>query len=404
MQLTQIATLLNTVMVPNMFADNSGTTIAEDLRNVVDLGKPVSALSKSEFLDYAQKLAVGVVRTFFDGRQIGASTYGLEMDSLEYGGAVQRVKGKLLPAMSSAALNPVSYYDDNSAPSYIDGHAYFPQFDTSLFDTDVAFKVVHSTSEEKFKKMFNDRQGVIDWFAFVETIVSNSFENQMNQLAKAVIRKMALVADAGSRRVNLIPAFNTAMGFITTDPGYVTLATWDQSEAFKLFAQKVIIRLKKAMREYNKKFNNGTVPTFTPEADIRTILLSDFATSLDFANSSVFHKELVETGSYYEIEFFQDPSSSMIEFIGTNSKMDKIKETETDPTDPTKTVTTTLSYIVGLIYDKYAAGITTIMNDVGVEPVGAELFFNFHHHFGRKYFVDDRNACILICLDAEPSA
>lgn len=400
MTLAQIATLLNNTIIPNQFADNSGTTIAEDLRNVVDLGKAVSALTKAEFLDYAQKLAVGVVRTYFDGRQIGASTYGIEMDSLEYGGCIQRVKGKLLPAMPSYALNPTSYYDDNTAPSYIDGHAYFPSFDTQLFDKDVAFKVVHSTSEQKFKKMFNDRQGVIDWFAFVETTVANSFENQMNQLAKAVIRQMILMCNNGSRRINLIPLYNDTMGFVSTDPGYITLATWESSEAFKLFCQQVIIRIKKAMKEYNEKFNDGSVPTFTPADDIRVLLLSEFATSLDFANSAVFHTELVNTGRYEEIEYLQDPSTSLIEFISTTSKFDKIKETETDGQS---TKTTVVSYIVGLIFDKYACGITTTMDDVGVEPVGAELFVNFHHHFGRKYFVDDRNSAVLLCLAAEPA-
>lgn len=400
MKLTQIATLLNEVMIPNMFADNSGTTIAEDLRNVVDIGAKVSELTKAQFLDYAEKLAIGVVKTFFDGRQIGLSTYGLEMDSETYGGCIQRVKGKLLPAKASYALNPTSVYDDGSAPSYLDGHAYFPQFDTRIFDKDVAFKVVHSTSEEKFKKMFNSPEGVIEWFSFVEATVQNSYENEMNQLAKAVIRKIILIANNGSRRINLIPLYNTTMGFQSTDPGYVTLSDWHQSEAFKLFAQEVIIRLKKAMREYNKKYNNGEVPTFTPDGDVRVLLLSEFATALDFANSSVFHKELVETGSYREIEYLQDPSTSLIEFASTTSKGDKIKETETDGAS---TKTTTVSYIVGLVYDKDTAGIVSKMDAVGVEPVGSELFVNFHHHFARHYFVDDRNSAVLLCLAAEPA-
>ena len=403
MKLVQISTLLNNVMIPNQFADNSGTTIAEDLRNVVELGTAIANLTSQEFLDYSQKLAVGVVRTYFDGRQIGATTYGLEMDGETYGGVTQRVKGKLISMQDSAALNPVSIRDDGSAPSYLDGHYYGVDFDVKLFEKTTASKIVHSTSETKFKKMFTNRQAVIDWFGFVEGIVATSLENSMNQLAKAVIRKMILVANNGSRRVNLIPLYNTTMGFSSGDAGYVTLGDWKTSEAFKLFAQEVVIRLKKAMREYNEKFNDGSVPTFTPAEDIRVLLTSEFATALDFANSSVFHKELVDVGNYYEIEFLQDPSTSLIEFASITSKGDKIKETETDPADPTKTVTTVVSYICGLIYDRYAAGITAELNETGIEPVGAELFVTYHHHVARKYWVDPRNAAVLLCLDQEPT-
>ena len=403
MKLVQIANILNNVMIPNQFADNSDTTIAEDLRNVVELGTAISALSKNEFLDYSQKIAVGVVRTYFDGRQIGLTTYGLEMDGEEYGGVTQRVKGKLIEMQDSAALNPVSIRDDNSAPSYLDGHYYGIDFDVRIFETTTTAKIVHSTSETKFKKMFNDRQAVIDWFGFVESIVQTSLENSMNQLAKSVIRKMMLVANNGSRRINLIPLYNTVMNYSSGMAGYVTLADWKNSEAFKLFAQEVVIRIKKAMREYNKKFNDGSVPTFTPDDDIRVLLTSEFATSLDFANSNVFHNELVNVGQYYEIEYLQDPSTSLIEFVSTTSKGDKIKETETDPTDPTKTVTTTVSYICGLIYDRYAAGITATLSETGVEPVGAELFVNFHHHIARKHWVDPRNSAVLLCLDQEPT-
>lgn len=403
----QIATIINETMIPNQFGgdpDHSYVTIAEDLRDVVDLGKAVNALSGNEFLDYTQKLVVGVLRTYFDGRRIGESSFGIEMDGQEYGGAIQRVKAKLRNMQASHLLDPVSINDDSSAPSYHDGHFYGQTFDVKLYETTVSGKVVNSISEEKTKKMFTTSQGVIDWFGFVDATIANTIENDLNNLSKSVIRKLILACSNGSRRINLIPMYNDLRGLHSGDAGYITLTNWKDSENFKLFVQEIIIRLKKKMREYNNVLNDGSVPCFTPENDERVLLLDEFATAIDFAQSSVYHKELTSIGEYRTIGAWQNPSHSIMESISTTSKADKIVETETDPTDPTKTVSTTVSYVVGILYDKYAMGIVQRARLTTVEPVGAEGFTNYHHHISRDLWVDTRCAGVILCLDAEPSA
>lgn len=409
MKLTQIASIMNSVFVPNEFGGDSTqsyATIAEDLSNVVDVGTKINDLTSSEFLDYAQKLAVGVIRTYFDGRRIGESSFGLEMDGEEYGGAIQRVKAKLRNMKDSHVLDLVSVNDDADAPSYLDGHYYGMTFDARVYEKTVSGKVVNSISEEKTKKMFTTRQGVIDWFGFIDANVANTIENDMNQLAKSVIRKFILNCDDGNRRINLIPLYNTLHSLTPgTDAGAITLSNWAISEDFKLFCQSVIIRLKKAMREYNDKYNDGSVPTFTPESDVRVLLIDEFATAIDFAQSSVYHKELTDVGEYRTIGFFQNPSRSLLESISTTSKGDKIVETvPVTGGEVGATTTKTISYIVGCIYDKYTMGIVETLQYTSVENVGAEGFVNYHHHIARNYWVDPRSAGLILCLDAEPSA
>lgn len=409
MKNTQIATIMNSVFVPNEFggdATASYATIAEDLSNVVDVGKKLADMSGNEFLDYTEKLAVGVVRTYFDGRRIGESSFGLEMDAEEYGGVVQRVKAKLRNMKDSHVLDLVSVNDDEDAPSYFDGHFYGMTFDARIYEKSVSGKVVNSISEEKTKKMFTTRDGVIEWFAFIDANVANTIENDLNQLAKAVIRKFILMCDDGNRRVNLISLYNTLRGLTPgTDAGAITLTNWADSENFKLFCQSVIIRLKKAMREYNTRYNDGSVPTFTPDSDVRVLLLDEFATALDFAQSSVYHRELTDVGEYRTIGFLQNPSTSLLESLSTTSKGDKIVETVPDTSSDVANATTTktVSYIVGMIYDKMAMGITQKLRLTTVEPVGAEGFVNYHHHITRDYWVDPRGAGLILCLDAEPT-
>ena len=80
------------------------------------------------------------------------------------------------------------------------------------------------------------------------------------------------------------------------------------------------------------------------------------------------------------------------------SNFDKILETD-GKAEPTLTK---ISYLVGIIRDKDAAGIVQKLDFTSVEPVGSEGFYNIHHHVARNHWVDDRSASIILCLDAEP--
>mgnify|MGYP006958174711 CR=1 FL=1 len=140
MTLTQISTLLNTVMVPNLLGES--TTIAEDLRNVVDLGTALASLGADDLKDYMTQLAVGVFDTYVDTRSYKDETYDLFLSDIEYGGAVQRVKAKLLSASDTAILNLVSA--GNSGPDYTDGKFYATEWSDKVYTKDVAFKVKYS--------------------------------------------------------------------------------------------------------------------------------------------------------------------------------------------------------------------------------------------------------------------
>ena len=102
MTFTQIATLLNNVIVPNLFGEGesggSAITITEDLRNVVDIGTALSDLSASDLKNYMGDLVVGVFDTYTDSRLYKDETYDLFMSEQDYGGAIQRIKCKLQDA------------------------------------------------------------------------------------------------------------------------------------------------------------------------------------------------------------------------------------------------------------------------------------------------------------------
>lgn len=392
MKLNQISTLLNNTIVPNILGEN--TTIAEDLRNVVDLGTKIVDMDADTLKDYAKQFALGVIENWVDTRSYSAQTYGIYIDAIEYGGAVQRTKAKLLSATDTPILSLVNANSDASAPSYIDGKYWGTEYDTEVFTKDNAFMIRYSIPTEMFKKSFMDAQGVQKLVALIENNADNTLNLELNGLAKSLLRKLAVSCNA-SRKINLITAYNTKHGFQSTDTGYVTLSNWDTDTNFKLWCQSVIIMLKKYVTDYNKKYNDGTIEVFCPEEDTRIVLLSQFANALDFAQSNVYHNELTSIGSYSTINYWQNGDVALLPQISATSTFDQIKEKVADSGSG---ATVTINNCVGLIFDKYTMGITDKLNKVTSDfyPVGD--FHTFYHHMSKSFWIDKQNTGILLCL------
>lgn len=398
MTFSQIATLLNNTIVPNIFGEgeSGGTpiTIAEDLRNVVDLGTALSSLSANDLKDYMNQFAVGIFETFTDSRLYKDETYDLFLSEQEYGGAIQRVKCKLLSASDTNILTLVSAAD--SGPDYTDGKYYATEYNVKIYTKDVGFKVKYSISTEMFKKSFNNATSVARLVAMIEANVENTIRLELNGLARGILRQLILAAKNGSRVIPLISTYNTLKGYTASDPEYITLGNWSDSISFKLWVQTLMLELRKYMTDYNEKYNDGTVPTFTPEADARCVLLTEFAAQLDVALGSVYHKEMVEgTGAYRTINFWQNGTVDLIPQIASGSLHDQVKETETDGSG---TKTTTIDHVVGLLYDRFSAFLTTKVDKTTSKYIPEEDFTTYFHHMVKSAAIDTRCTSVILTL------
>ena len=398
---TQIATMLNTVIIPNYFGEGKSgdtpITITEDLRNVVDLGKALSDLSVSDLENFKGDLVVGVLDTYTDAREFQSddeASYGLFVSSEEYGGAIQRVKCKLLSATDSNLLALVDA--SNSGPDYTDGKFYGVPVDAKIYTKMDSFRVKFSISNNELKKSFTSAAGVARLMAMIEVTVRNTIALQLNSTARGVLRELILQAYDGGREVKLITLYNTIFGFTSEDPGYVTLADWNQNETFKIWCQSTILKLRKGIADFNEKYNDGTVETFTPEADSRAIFLADFATDMDVALGSVYHTELVKgLDEYRTINFWQNGTTELVPMIQDGSLHDQIVE---KVADSGVNQVTTIDHVVGLLFDRYSAFVTYELESMRAKPVIEEDFTTYFRDYTRRYCVDTRNTNVILTL------
>ncbi len=397
---TQIATLLNTKIIPNYFgkgeSGGSPITIAEDLRNVVEIGKALTDLTVADLENIKGDLVAGVLETYTDSRlfqDADEASYGLAMTASEFGGALQRVKMKLMPASDTniLALTDAS----NSGPDYTDGKFYGANYDAKLWTNIDSFKVKFSISNNELKKSFTNATGVARMIAMIEASVENTVRLELNGMARSVLRKMILSANIGGRVIPLLTTYNTKFNLTSSDPGYVTLANWSQDEHFKIWVQTLVLELRKYMSDYNEKYNDGSVPTFTPAEDSRAILLTEFAAELDVALGSVYHKEMVEgLGSYRTINFWQNGTKEIMPTIASGSLHDQVVETIAD----SGTTTATINHVVGLFYDRFSAFVSIELDKMTSKYVPEEDFTTYFKFYNRRYAIDPRNTNVILTL------
>ena len=403
MNLKQIASLINEKMVPNLFGQGEDVshnpiTIAEDLRNVVDVGTALASLTAAQLKDYLGLFAVGVIETFFDSRSYKDETYDFYLSEQLYGGAIQRCKAKLLKATDTPILTLDNAYNPaggaGNEVDYTDGHFWGTQYDNKLYTDDIAFQIKHSISVTMFQKSFQDAASVQKLVAMIEANAENTLRLEMNGVARGLIIKMIQSAYSGSRKIDLITKYNTIFSYSSGDAGYVTLANWKQDTNFKLWCEEVIIQLRKSITDYNEKYNNGTIATFTPEEDARTLLLGEFATALDFAQSSVYHNEMTSIGGDYRtINFWQNSTKEMLPQIGSGSLHDQVVVKTGEDT------TVTANHVVGLIYDRFTAFFTTKLKKTTEKYVPEGDFVTFFHTEALQLAMDERNTCIILTLN-----
>lgn len=386
MTLTQISTLLNNTIVPNLMGEN--LTISENLENIVDLGTAIADLEAEDVKDYAGAFVVGVARNIMETRRYKAETYGLMNDAREYGGVIQRVKAQLLSSTDS----PIWTLENGT--DYFDGTYHAIETDVKIYNKDTAWMITNSIPTEMFKQSFTSEDGVRKLIALIEATVDNTLTLELNGLAKTTLHQMIASASLDGRKIQLLTIYNDLMGLTGDDA--LTASTALFNAPFLRWCAMTIVRLRDMVQDFNKKYNDGTVPTFTPSEDIRITLLSEFTRAIEFnMEADTFHNDLVSYGEFNTINFWQNSSNELLPNLGVTAQVKAHwGENEGTPVDPVS-----IKGVVGLIYDRYSAGLCARLSKITATYIAPGDFTNYYHHVANSRFIDTRNTGIVLTLD-----
>ena len=385
MELKQISKLLNETIVPNLMGET--LTISADLKGVVDLGEKIADLAPETVKDFAGSFVVGVARNVMDTRKYRRETYGLMNDARVYGGVIQRVKAKLSTAVDSPIWTLQNGHD------YFDGTYHATDTDIKIYSQDTAWMIANSIPTEMFKQSFTSEDGVRSLIALIEATVDNTLTLELNGLAKTTLQEM-IAQSATDRSIHLLTIYNDLMGLTGDDA--LTKDTCLYNAPFLRWSAMQIVRLRDFVMDYNEKYNDGTVPVFTPAEDLRVTLLSEFARAIEFnMEADTFHNDLVSVGEYNTINYWQNSSKDLLPTLGVTAQV-KVHHGENNgtPIDPLS-----IKEVVGVIYDRYTAGLTARLDKITANYIAPGDFTNYFHHVANSRFIDTRNTGIVLRLD-----
>jgi len=386
MKVAQIYNLVNTMYGEIVGGD---TIVAEDLSNVVDIGRQIfDATSVDKFVN---KLVDHIGRLVIVERPYQGTAPSLLMDSWEYGSVKEKITMHRLPVAES-----------NESWNLVDGQVYeqdtFNQPDVmvTFFDKYITFEVTLSIADKQVKSAFDNATQLNSFISMIYEAMSTALTVRLDALIERTINNFmgatihaeypdpsGTTPYAGSSKlkaVNLLKLYNDTFGLsgqaaLTVDRAIYT----PEFIRFAIFQLKLYtVRLKKMSTLFNVK----ELERFTPEDRMKIVLLNDFAAAADvYLRSDTYHNDLVKLPQADIVPYWQG--------TGADYAFNNISSINVEVDDGNGgKFTVAIGGILGCVFDIEAAGVSCLSKNMTMHRNDRAEFQNVWDKTKVGYFND----------------
>lgn len=358
--------------------------VAEDLHNIVDVGKEV--LSSTDVDNYVKKLVDRIGKVVFVDRDYRGIAPKVLMDAWEFGSVVEKIQMDLPVAVENPSWNLTNgqTYDPNIF--------YQPTVTAKFFNNKNTFEIPMSFTEMQVKESFTDATQLNAFMSMIYSMIARAMTVRTdsmiqrtinNMIAQTIAHDFASVTDGNyssstsTRAVNLLYLYNQANSTsLTAD---VALTTPE----FIRFASYTMGLYVDRLRGLSTLFNCGGKERFTSRDLLHIVMLSDFTKAADmYLYSDTFHNELVQLPNYESVPFWQ--SSGKKYAFGDVSKVNVT--TADSASEAGKSVT--IGGIIGAMFDRDSLGVTNYNERVTSNYNAKAEFFNNFYKWDCGFFND----------------
>ena len=348
MEVKQIATLMNTVTGELL---GKSDIVAEDLSNVVDVGKEL--FTATDVDNYVKSLVNQIGKIVFVSRPYRGGVPSVLMDAWEFGSVVQKISSDLPDATENESweLQDKKSYDVNVF--------YKPKASSKFFNSRVTFEIPMSFTELQVKDSFQNATQLNAFISMLYNEVDKSMTVKIESLVMRTINNFiattlhhdfATVEDGdyskstSTRAVNLLKLYNDLKG--TTLTADKCMSDGD----FIRYATYVIGLYIDRMQSMSTLFNLGGKAKFTPKDMLHVILLSDFANaSKIFLQSNTFNNDMVTLPNHDTVPYWQGS--------GDDYAFNKVSDIHVNIANGESTAEVNASGIIGVMFDRDALGV-----------------------------------------------
>lgn len=381
MKVNQIYDIVN-----NIASEVTGKTdlVAEDLHNIIDVGKEV--LSSTDVDNYVKKLVDRIGKVVFVDRDYRGIAPKVLMDAWEFGSVVEKIQMDLPVAVENPSWNLTSgqTYDPNIF--------YQPTVTAKFFNNKNTFEIPMSFTEMQVKESFTDATQLNAFMSMIYSMIARAMTVRTDSMIQRTINNMIAqtiandfkdVTDGNyssktsTRAVNLLYLYNQANSSSLT--ANVALTTPE----FIRFASYTMGLYVDRLRGLSTLFNCGGKERFTSRDLLHIVMLSDFTKAADmYLYSDTFHNELVQLPNYESVPFWQASGKSY-----AFNDVSKINITTADSANETGKAVT-IGGIVGVMFDRDSLGVTNYNERVTSNYNAKAEFFNNFYKWDCGFFND----------------
>lgn len=374
MQVSQIYEIVNSALKET---DGRLALLQEDLSNIVDVGN--SIFNANSFDNYVRKLVDRIGKVVFVNRPYTGLAPSVYMDSVMWGSVTQKISSAIPEAVENES------YELVNGASYDPNQVNLPDVYVKFFSKYATFEVDRTITEKQLRSAFT---GVAELDGFVSMIfneISKAFTIAIDNLIMRTINSAiadTLYKDYGSstvfteashtRAVNLLYLYNKRYSTSITATEAVT------TPEFVRFASYYMGLYSDRLSRMSTLFNVGETQKFTPKEEQHFILLSEFARSADvFLQSDVYHNEFTAITKYEVVPYWQGS--------GTDYAFNSTSAINVTSGSGNAVVA---SGILGVMFDRYALGVTNVEQWVNTQYNAKADFTNYFYKYKAGYFND----------------
>jgi hypothetical protein len=374
MKVNQIYEIMNSVT--SEVLGESDIVVAEDLSNIVDVGKEI--LNGTDIDNYVKSLVDHIGRVIFVNRKYSGGAPSVLMDSWEFGSILEKITADLPEATENE-----SWELENGA-SYDPNIFYQPKVSAKFFNNKVTFEIPMSFTERQVKSSFSSREQLNGFISMlynaidrsmtikVDSLIMRTINNFIGETLHAEYPENDYTAKSTVKAVNILQLYNTEKGTTLTVDKCLTDTEFIKYSAYMM--KLYVSRLGKA----STLFNIGGKDRFTPMDMLHIVLLDNFASASDvYLQSDTFHNELTKFPKHETVPFWQGS--------GTNYSFTDVSTIDIK-TSGNNTIKAT--GILGVMFDRDSLGVTNLDRRVTSQYNGKAEFFNNWFKFEAGYFND----------------
>lgn len=384
MTVNQIYTLMNTVTGEIL---GKSDIVAEDLSNVVDLGKEL--FSNTDVDNYVKSLVNHIGKVIFVNRPYAGNVPSMIMDAWEFGSVLEKIQADMPAATENKS------WELTDGQSYDPNVFYQPKVSAKFFNSRVTFEVPMSFTEKQVKDSFSSAAQLNGFVSMIYNAVDKAMTVKIDALIMRTIDNMigqtlhaefpdvsdgAYTDKTGIKAVNLLKLFNDhrkAQGIdvtltaeeAITDPDFIRFASYTMG----VTADR--------MTKMSTLFNVGAKERFTPADALRVVMLSDFQKAAKtYLYSDTRHNELVTLPDAETVPYWQGS--------GKDYSFANVSDIHVNIANGDTTAEIVASGILAVMYDKDAMGVCNSDRRVTTNYNAKAEFYNNFYKYDASYFND----------------